>query len=166
MIKNKKWLIVLALYLLAISYIVFFSSTYGRISGAATKFSTINLVPFKTVSRYINGVKVVGLISAMKNILGNIVIFIPLVPILKLVLNRRITFIPAFLIGALVSFAIETIQYKMQLGVFDIDDIILNVIGVIIGVFIQGKKKSKKKRKKNISKTKNTKTRKYKEKSQ
>lgn len=70
------------------------------------------------------------------NVLGNIVLFIPfgflgwVFPKLSNVKTLLIHFLSAIII-------VESLQYFTRLGVFDIDDIILNSIGVLIGFYLK-----------------------------
>jgi glycopeptide antibiotics resistance protein len=70
----------------------------------------------------------------IKNVIGNMIMFIPFGffsgYILKIKKGRYV-----LLLSILMSLIIETIQF--QIGrVFDIDDIILNIMGGIIGYYI------------------------------
>jgi len=72
------------------------------------------------------------------NLVGNIIMFIPLGILLPWVYNKRFKQVLVF--GALASVAIELIQYlNMFAGYYryvDIDDVILNTLGAIIGYWI------------------------------
>lgn len=65
------------------------------------------------------------------NILGNIFMIIPFgfLGIIFPKLNQIKTLLINFLFGIII---VESLQYFSRLGVFDIDDIILNTIGVLI----------------------------------
>jgi len=66
------------------------------------------------------------------NFLGNIVLFMPFAFILMWcfrISNTR----TVILLGCLTSVLIEIIQYIYHLGVADVDDVILNTLGVAIG---------------------------------
>ncbi len=70
---------------------------------------------------------------AVSNVLGNIVIFVPLgiyFPLFNHKAKRIQTVLWVFLFSAIV----ESIQYIFRLGIGDIDDIILNVFGGVIGL--------------------------------
>ena len=68
----------------------------------------------------------------IKIVLGNVVMFIPfgflgwIFPQLKNLKNLVITFVSAIVI-------VEALQYFSRLGVFDVDDVILNTFGVLLG---------------------------------
>ena len=75
------------------------------------------------------------------NIVGNIVLFIPigiLIPILWKIKDRYV-----ILIGFLISLSIEITQLFLD-RVTDVDDLILNTLGVIIGVLVYKCVKKKK----------------------
>jgi glycopeptide antibiotics resistance protein len=89
-----------------------------------------NFVPFKTILPYLLGDK--GLIIAGANLVGNIA---PLVPIGFLVpfVYRNMTWKKSLALAAAAGLAIEGMQVVLSLGIFDIDDLILNALGVMIG---------------------------------
>lgn len=65
----------------------------------------------------------------------NIVTFIPIGYIF-----RHKTIVNMLLIMVPIEFLIETIQYIFKLGIFDINDIILNLIGICIGYILSKNK--------------------------
>lgn len=71
------------------------------------------------------------------NIIGNVILFIPLGVFIRFV-NIKIYY--SLLIVTIVIVNLELIQYIYKTGVFDIVDIILNVIGVIIGLLLINKR--------------------------
>lgn len=66
----------------------------------------------------------------VKQIILNYVIFVPVGVLMYL---RKINVRKTVLFGFLFSFCIETLQLLLQLGLFEIDDIIGNTIGCLIG---------------------------------
>jgi glycopeptide antibiotics resistance protein len=89
-----------------------------------------NFVPFKTILQYLLGDK--GLIIAGANLVGNIA---PLVPIGLLVsfVYRNMTWKKSLALAAAAGLAIEGMQVVLRVGIFDIDDVVLNALGVMIG---------------------------------
>lgn len=68
------------------------------------------------------------------NVIGNIILFIPLGYIINSLIKKAfITIISCIIIIVFV----ELIQYITKLGVFDLIDIILNTLGIILGIFIK-----------------------------
>jgi glycopeptide antibiotics resistance protein len=107
-----------------------FQSEYARYSISEGK-KLANFVPFKTIRMMQN--ESLPAEYRVDNLGGNIVGFIPLGFLLPLLfpLCRRWwrTFAAIFLI----SLGFETVQLLTGLGIFDVDDLILNVMGGLIG---------------------------------
>ncbi|HSX09910.1 MAG TPA: VanZ family protein [Candidatus Saccharimonadales bacterium] len=92
-----------------------------------------NVIPFKTILPYLLGKS--GLIIGGINLIGNI---IPLVPIGFLVpfIYQNMTWKKSVILSFGCGFVIEGMQVILHTGIFDIDDVILNGFGVIIGYWI------------------------------
>lgn len=89
-----------------------------------------NFVPLRTIVPYLLGHK--GFIIAGVNLAGNIVLLIPigfLVPFLY----SKMTWKRSLILAVASGFIIELMQVALGVGIFDIDDIILNALGVMIG---------------------------------
>lgn len=69
------------------------------------------------------------------DLVGNIILFIPLPFFLALVFNVKST-TKLLLIAFLISFMVETCQYVLGIGVADIDDVILNTLGASMGAVL------------------------------
>ena len=93
----------------------------------------INLVPFRTIFIYLRNLPS-GF--AVYNLFGNIIPFIPLGYFISLYFNKSM-FIKIIFIFSFILFLIEFIQFIFLIGFFDIDDFILNFIGLIIGYIIK-----------------------------
>jgi glycopeptide antibiotics resistance protein len=89
-----------------------------------------NFVPFKTIGPYLLGYK--GLIIAGINLAGNILLLVPLGFLMPLVFPGM-TAKKAFALATAACLAIEVLQVVMRVGIFDIDDVILNVLGCMAG---------------------------------
>lgn len=95
----------------------------------------INIVPFRTIMEYIKGANgtrsIDSTVISRINLVANIGLFIPfgfLFPICVRKINNKYT----VLVGAILSLTIEVIQIFVKRGT-DIDDVILNTAGVLIG---------------------------------
>jgi glycopeptide antibiotics resistance protein len=98
-----------------------------------TLFRSINLIPFHSIMEYISGSSDTLRRFAFGNVVGNIVIFIPLgiyLPLFKK--DKRVLVNLIFIF--IVSLFVEIIQGLLGIGVSDIDDIILNCFGGWIGI--------------------------------
>lgn len=114
-------------YLITIVYIwlLFEILTMTEINSA----SGINIIPFSEILRYKVGTKLF-----YYNVLGNIIIFIPFGYLIGNYVNPRKIW-PVILTTLVTSGVVEFVQLKIGRS-FDIDDILLNVVGSIFGFLI------------------------------
>ena len=112
-------------------YLLFFASF--RFS--ETTLFTIKSVPFETIDEYTMNVIRYDKLEFVKNIFGNIILFIPygFLGILYPKLNNFFWLIFSFFV---VINLIEFSQFYFKRGFADIDDVILNTFGAVIGFFI------------------------------
>ena len=87
----------------------------------------VNLIPLVNILDY--DIKR----EAAINIIGNISMFIPTGVIMPILYKRLDCFWKVLLAGAGLSFVIEVIQLLFPGSVTDIDDLILNTLGVVVG---------------------------------
>ena len=92
-----------------------------------------NLVPFKTILPYLLGEK--GQVIAAFNLFGNIVLLIPLGFIIPFIFPN-LTWKKSLIVAIVVPFVIEITQVMLRVRIFDIDDVILNGLGVMIGYWM------------------------------
>lgn len=141
-IKNKFGLgifMIFVIYLIIVFYVVFLKNrfvsqniNYEIPLKVYWQFS-VNLTPFKTIKNYI--IYDNNLSDSIKyvNILGNIVLFIPFGLLYPILTDKQRKFLWVFLGSFLFSLSIELLQMMFRIGSLDIDDIILNVFGALIG---------------------------------
>ena len=67
------------------------------------------------------------------NVIGNVAMFIPSGIVLPMIYKRLDTFVKVLLAGGGISLCIEIIQLPFRVRATDIDDFILNTVGVILG---------------------------------
>lgn len=91
----------------------------------------INLIPFRSISPYLRNITEP---YAFKNIIANILVFIPLGFFVSNKNSKNVFKALIICLGVILS--IECIQLILKIGFFDIDDIILNFIGALIGMGI------------------------------
>ena len=108
------------LYIMFLFYVVTFQDV---------DWSTSNFVPFHEIFRYKFGSRLF-----IKNILGNLILFMPFGFFIGHYI-RTMKYSIAFILCLLVSIAIEVTQLMVG-RVFDIDDILLNLVGGLIGFTI------------------------------
>jgi glycopeptide antibiotics resistance protein len=141
-IMNKRERIkTIILYGVFICYIVFLIKLLflSRISllemfnSQRTLNRSINLIPFYSIKEYILGGSATIKKFAFSNVVGNIVILIPLGTYLSLFKkDKRV--ITNLLFIFFVSLSVEITQGLLGIGTSDIDDIILNCLGGWIGI--------------------------------
>lgn len=99
-----------------------------------TSFQSVNLIPFRTIFDYLHGDLIVQAFAA-SNIIGNIVLFLPLGIYITLLNPIKRISVNICLI-ALTSVIAEIMQYLFKVGATDIDDVILNTVGGLAGILI------------------------------
>ena len=98
-----------------------------------------NIIPFKTISRYIIEHDHYNVDIILHNTVGNIMIFVPLGILLPILFKKYRSFTKLLISVVGMTCAIEIGQFFLQIGQFDIDDVILNVSGALIGyAFFKG----------------------------
>lgn len=93
-----------------------------------------NFIPFRTIYKY--STVDIGFNISVSNILGNIIAFMSLGFLLSLLKERLRELKKIFKIAFIISLTFEIIQLITGLGQFDVDDIILNVLGGVLGFLI------------------------------
>lgn len=129
LIKNRKHF---TLYqeLLALSFIIYILCLFQIVTFQDTvSWSSNNFIPFREIFRYHIGSRLF-----LKNVLGNVLLFMPFGFFSSYYLKFRK---PWVILGLtlVTSFSIEVVQ--MAIGrVFDVDDILLNIVGGYLGYLI------------------------------
>lgn len=95
-----------------------------------TQDGAANLVPFKTILPYLLGDK--GFVIAFINLAGNIVLLVP-IGFLVSFIYPDMTWKKSLALAIAPGLAIEGMQAVLHVGIFDIDDVILNGLGVMVG---------------------------------
>lgn len=94
-----------------------------------------NLIPFTTIKFYLL-CDSMPLLRRAGNIFGNIALFIPIGMLLPVISRAARKVIPLFLISTFLSLILELFQYILGTGSADIDDVILNALGGLVGYVI------------------------------
>ena len=94
---------------------------------------TPNFVPFKTILPYLMGEN--GFMIGAMNIIGNIALLVPFGFLLSLVI-AKLKWKHVLLFSILSGSLIEITQVLLHVGIFDIDDVILNGLGVWVGYWL------------------------------
>lgn len=100
-----------------------------------------NFIPFLSIFDILSNDNL-DITIKIKQVIGNIIIFIPMWFFIPFIWKNKNYFKKALLIGILSTFSIELLQYIISLilwfsyKITDIDDIILNTLGFIIGFIL------------------------------
>lgn len=138
-LKNKIIVgIIGAIYASILLLLLFWRTKYNAADGYWTQVAAnMQLVPFATVMRYwkviFNSSSLPKLFNALLNLAGNVVLFIPIGMILPYENRRLRSFWRFFLWAVIIIVAVELTQLFTLRGVCDVDDLILNVMGELMG---------------------------------
>ncbi len=131
-IKNKdKERFVFYKELLMLSFIIYILCLFQVVTFQDdVSWASNNFIPFNEIFRY-------SITSRLfiKNVIGNMLMFLPFGFFISYYLNNEKVWLTLF-ITVITSLAIELVQLTMVGRVFDVDDIILNVIGGVVGFYI------------------------------
>lgn len=125
-----------------IIYIILLGAVVWLIPTANFGYLPFNLIPFKTIGNYVmslmNGTIPVFVI--VKNLAGNVLLLFPLGFLLPLQFSK-LSIKKIIMLGVMIPIVIEGGQFILYLLKFgtrsvDIDDVILNFIGYILGYFL------------------------------
>ena len=124
-IVNKKEF-VLYKDLITFTFLLYLFLLFELVTSTDFESYSNNFIPFKEIMRYdFNS----GLF--FKNVIGNVLLFVPFGYFINALLKSK-RFNICFFLTFITSFSIEVIQMNIGRS-FDIDDIILNVIGGMVG---------------------------------
>lgn len=150
--RRKYLMVILIIYSILIASLLFLDEGYRTYGWGATikLFSKehfemySNFIPFKTIYDFIQKA-ITGSINnniVFNNIIGNIIVFAPFGILVPMLFEKKFSKLKNFtllMIG--VVLAVEYIQFVTKTGSFDVDDLILNVLGAVIvfgGMKIKG----------------------------
>lgn len=122
--------ILFVLYIIFVFYFLLISEIYGR-TGEMQEYH-YNLVLFQEIKRFWNYREQLGIFATATNLLGNVLIFLPFGFFMAMASKYR-SFLSTLIYSFALSLTIELSQLFMKVGCFDVDDLLLNTIGGILG---------------------------------
>lgn len=122
------------LYFIILFYFLFFSEEMGRTYGERDYH--YNLVPLKEIGRFIKYRKILGAEAVLLNIVGNIAAFLPFGAFLPIFSKRCQNLFCTVFYSFELSLLVELLQLVFKVGTFDVDDLLLNTIGGMLGFLI------------------------------
>ena len=118
------------LYVAFLIYFLFLAEWYGR-TGVAEEYR-YNLELFREIKRFIVYREQLGAFAVFANLAGNILIFVPYGFFISMASRSRGFFKTLFFSMGL-SLCVEIVQLFTRVGSFDVDDLILNTLGGLLG---------------------------------
>ena len=89
-----------------------------------------NFIPFTTIVPELFGRD--NRLMDIVNLIGNIIPFMP-IGLLALLVFRSVSWQKVVILGVVTGLTFEVMEVVFRVGIFDIDDVILNGLGVVIG---------------------------------
>lgn len=138
--RRSLFIIASAIYIVtAIWLLFFFPFTHAsRLNPSAQRF--VNLIPFETTSEYFyNAWKYrneAQIRELLMNVGGNILLFVPLGVIVYVLKRKKRYWYTPLIYGFLISLVVETTQILTNVGNFDVDDVMLNTLGCLLGFLL------------------------------
>ena len=139
MVANKKirsllkWVCFLA-YLLFLGYVLFYSVGFDRVEHENYRY---NLTLFQEIMRYYSlGMRTGNWMLFVLNVIGNIVVFMPIGMFLPSLFSRCRNVFFTTVLCLEMSLYVEVMQLVTRVGSFDVDDLLLNTIGGICGYIV------------------------------
>lgn len=137
---HKKYVrLIFFLYLVIVIKVIIFKYPLEQLREIASTWEkgvilegldTANFTLFKTIRMYID---YSYMLNSFENLVGNIVVFIPFGFLLPYVFGWGRNFFVMLLNAFLFVFGIEIFQLFSAFGAFDVDDILLNCFGAVLG---------------------------------
>ncbi len=127
--RTITYIVILVIYIIMILNITIITRTIGILG------YRYNLIPFKTILNYIINFNHFNLEYPIRNIFGNIFIFMPIQYFIIKIFNLK-SFKLIFFIDLIIVLIFELLPFILQTKIFDIDHIILNLFGMLTVYFI------------------------------
>ncbi|MGN0153389.1 MAG: VanZ family protein [Lachnospiraceae bacterium] len=122
------------IYMAFLVYFLLLSDGFGRMEGYSQY--RYNLVPFREIIRFVKYRSYIDFFSVVVNLIGNVVAFMPFGALIRWVVDKKMRWYQAMGYTFLFSLCVELLQLTAKVGVFDVDDLILNTIGGLLGFFV------------------------------
>jgi glycopeptide antibiotics resistance protein len=121
-------------YLLLLFYFLFFSEGMGRMeTGVQYRY---NLKLFREIMRFYKYRELVGYKAFFINVFGNIIAFVPFGMLMPRLSERTKNWFLTTVMALELSFVVEVVQLIFKIGCFDVDDLLLNTVGGLVGYVI------------------------------
>ena len=125
--------VLLLYYLCILSVLLFFGGLFHLDRGYG---GAVNLEPFHTIRSYVRFYRNTGSPVSIMNLLGNVVIMVPLGMLLPVLFRTMRHFWACLPLCALTAVGVEWLQWVTATGAADVDDSILNFLGAALGYLL------------------------------
>lgn len=141
--KQTRWLAACALVaygVILIRFVVFKAIPTIRLGHVRLRFAgphtgPANLIPFKTIAPQLMGHG--NHLIDMVNLMGNIIPFLPIGILAPLafpsISSTSWSWRKALVLGVATGLTMELMELIFRVGIFDVDDVMLNALGVMVG---------------------------------
>lgn len=135
-VKNKRRMFIILhsiafiIYLINLAYQLFLNPALRHVNA----ISGVNISPLKTIFLYYNAYTrhTLPIKNIILNMIGNVMLFMPFGYFVYVLFKPMRSFLPYFFFFLFMIIGVECIQYIWKVGSADIDDIILNMSGILI----------------------------------
>lgn len=136
--KGKKERIIsitiFVIYIIALCYFLFFAESMGRTTRGDEYH--YNLQPLFEIKRIWRSSHTLGMKYVILNFAGNVIAFIPFGYLLPKMVKKKPRLFHTVLFSFEFSLLVELTQLISRTGSFDVDDLILNTFGGLIGYIL------------------------------
>ncbi len=137
--KRNLWKLFFAIYILVVIKVIIFKYPCEELLKIARSWrrgvifeglGTANFTPFRTIKMYID---YAYKLNSVENLAGNVLVFVPFGFLFPLVAREGEHFFVMLLNAFVLVLGIEVFQLFSAFGAFDVDDILLNCLGAVLG---------------------------------
>ncbi|MDD6632776.1 MAG: VanZ family protein [Lachnobacterium sp.] len=127
-------IIIFVIYIIALCYFLFFAESMGRTTRGDEYH--YNLQPLFEIKRIWRSSHILGMKYVILNFAGNVIAFIPFGYLLPKMVKKKPRLFHTVLFSFEFSLLVELTQLISRTGSFDVDDLILNTFGGLIGYIL------------------------------
>ena len=127
-------IIIFVIYIIALCYFLFFAESMGRTTRGDEYH--YNLHPLFEIKRIWRSSHILGMKYVILNFAGNVIAFIPFGYLLPKMVKKKPRLFHTVLFSFEFSLLVELTQLISRTGSFDVDDLILNTFGGLIGYIL------------------------------
>jgi glycopeptide antibiotics resistance protein len=122
-------------WLVFVGYVIYAGQLFflGSYRSHAMERLPVNLVPFRTISGYVHAIGFLNFNIWFDNLFGNILVMMPLGFLLPLLNKKLRKARHTAAIAFWSSVGVECALWLLHVGSMDVDDVILNTLGGLLG---------------------------------